>query len=84
MLKSYFKKLNPAMIAVIWARAWPTMLEQAMQTAVQYIDTAMVGEYSQPFADLILKQMNVLRISASRVLFAWDSQRPGSSSGFRW
>ncbi len=43
MLKSYFKKLNPAMIAVIWSLAWPTMLEQAMQTAVQYIDTAMVG-----------------------------------------
>ncbi|MBE6877976.1 MAG: MATE family efflux transporter [Ruminococcaceae bacterium] len=31
------------MVAVIWALAWPTMLEQAMQTAVQYIDTAMVG-----------------------------------------
>ncbi|MBR3962826.1 MAG: MATE family efflux transporter [Oscillospiraceae bacterium] len=31
------------MIAVIWSLAWPTMLEQAMQTAVQYIDTAMVG-----------------------------------------
>jgi len=31
------------MIAVIWALAWPTMLEQLMQTAVQYIDTAMVG-----------------------------------------
>ena len=43
MLKDYFKKLNPAMIAVIWALAWPTMLEHAMQTAVQYIDTAMVG-----------------------------------------
>lgn len=43
MLKDYFKKLNPAMIAIIWSLAWPTMLEQAMQTAVQYIDTAMVG-----------------------------------------
>ena len=43
MLKDYFKKLNPAMIAVIWSLAWPTMLEQAMQTVVQYIDTAMVG-----------------------------------------
>ena len=43
MFKNYFKKLNPAMIAVIWSLAWPTMLEQAMQTAVQYIDTAMVG-----------------------------------------
>jgi len=28
---------------MIWTLAWPTMLEQAMQTAVQYIDTAMVG-----------------------------------------
>ena len=27
----------------IFALAWPTMLEQLMQTAVQYIDTAMVG-----------------------------------------
>jgi len=31
------------MITVILALAWPTMLEQLMQTAVQYIDTAMVG-----------------------------------------
>ena len=31
------------MIGVIFALAWPTMLEQLMQTAVQYIDTAMVG-----------------------------------------
>ena len=31
------------MFPVIFALAWPTMVEQAMQTAVQYIDTAMVG-----------------------------------------
>ncbi len=31
------------MLPVIAALAWPTMLEQLMQTAVQYIDTAMVG-----------------------------------------
>ena len=31
------------MVPVILALAWPTMLEQLMQTAVQYIDTAMVG-----------------------------------------
>ena len=37
------RRLNKAMIAVIFALAWPTMLEQLMQTAVQYIDTAMVG-----------------------------------------
>lgn len=31
------------MIITILSLAWPTMLEQVMQTAVQYIDTAMVG-----------------------------------------
>ena len=31
------------MVPAIVALAWPTMLEQLMQTAVQYIDTAMVG-----------------------------------------
>ena len=37
------RKLNKAMIATILALAWPTMLEELLQTAVQYIDTAMVG-----------------------------------------
>lgn len=37
------KILNKEMIAMILSLAWPTMLEQLMQTAVQYIDTAMVG-----------------------------------------
>ena len=37
------KKLNTSMVAMILSLAWPTMLEQLMQTAVQYIDTAMVG-----------------------------------------
>ena len=36
-------KLNKEMLVTIVALAWPTMLEEAMQTAVQYIDTAMVG-----------------------------------------
>lgn len=31
------------MLPMIFSLAWPTMLEQLMQTAVQYIDTAMVG-----------------------------------------
>ncbi|MDO5152370.1 MAG: MATE family efflux transporter [Eubacteriales bacterium] len=31
------------MVPTIFALAWPTMLEELMQTAVQYIDTAMVG-----------------------------------------
>jgi putative MATE family efflux protein len=28
---------------MIWALAWPTMLEQLLHTTVQYVDTAMVG-----------------------------------------
>ena len=35
--------LNIEMIGIILGLAWPTMLEQLMQTTVQYIDTAMVG-----------------------------------------
>ena len=31
------------MAVIILSLAWPTMLEQLLQTAVQYIDTAMVG-----------------------------------------
>lgn len=39
------KRLNLPwfMLPTILSLAWPTMLEQLMQTAVQYIDTAMVG-----------------------------------------
>lgn len=37
------RKWNMGMVGVIMSLAWPTMLEQLMQTAVQYIDTAMVG-----------------------------------------
>ncbi len=32
-----------SLLPVVFSLAWPTMLEQLMQTAVQYIDTAMVG-----------------------------------------
>lgn len=37
------KKYSLATLGIIWSLAWPTMAEQVMQTAVQYIDTAMVG-----------------------------------------
>ena len=43
MKKRYEKKTHLAMSPVIFTLAWPTMFEQLMQTAVQYIDTAMVG-----------------------------------------
>lgn len=36
-------RLNKELILVILSLAWPTMLEQLMHTAVQYVDTAMVG-----------------------------------------
>ena len=42
-MRNWFKNLDRQTIKVILALAWPTMLEQLMQTAVQYIDTAMVG-----------------------------------------
>ncbi len=38
-----FRKIKWGLLPAIMALAWPTMLEQMMQTAVQYIDTAMVG-----------------------------------------
>ena len=36
-------KFDRRMLGTVFALAWPTMLEQLTQTAVQYIDTAMVG-----------------------------------------
>lgn len=37
------QKKHLGMFATIMTLAWPTIFEQLMQTAVQYIDTAMVG-----------------------------------------
>lgn len=37
------RKMPWHMLPTIFALAWPTMLEQLLQTAVQYVDTAMVG-----------------------------------------
>ena len=42
------KNTTLQMLPIIVALAWPTMLEQLMQTAVQYIDTAMVGTLGTP------------------------------------
>ena len=43
MRKKFSNNYKQTMLPVIFSLAWPTMLEQLMQTAVQYIDTAMVG-----------------------------------------
>lgn len=43
MKNKLFNKEKWNMLSVIFTLAWPTMLEQLLQTAVQYIDTAMVG-----------------------------------------
>lgn len=42
-MKKIENKWNKTMLFTILGLAWPTMLEQLMQTVVQYIDTAMVG-----------------------------------------
>ncbi len=42
-MKKTEKRLPWHMLPTIFALAGPTMLEQLMQTAVQYVDTAMVG-----------------------------------------
>ncbi len=38
------KQRYRTLLPVVFALAWPTMVEEMMQTAVQYIDTAMVGQ----------------------------------------
>ena len=43
MLTTSTKSRYRVLLPVVLSLAWPTMLEQLMQTAVQYIDTAMVG-----------------------------------------
>lgn len=43
MKKSLRNHMPWGMVPTIFSLAWPTMLEELMQTAVQYIDTAMVG-----------------------------------------
>ncbi len=43
MIGKMRKRFDVGMIAAIFALAWPTMLQELLQTAVQYIDTAMVG-----------------------------------------
>lgn len=37
------KNFDRTMLGAVFSLAWPTMLEQLTQTAVQYVDTAMVG-----------------------------------------
>ncbi len=43
MEKSVQKAFNRSLLISIITLAWPTMLQELLQTAVQYIDTAMVG-----------------------------------------
>ena len=43
MKQKRFLNMPWEMVPTIFSLAWPTMLEELTQTAVQYIDTAMVG-----------------------------------------
>lgn len=42
-MKKFFGKIQWSLLPTVFALALPTMLEQLMHTAVQYVDTAMVG-----------------------------------------
>ena len=42
-LRTYLRK-NRALLGTIFTLAWPAMLEQLLQTVVQYTDSAMVGQ----------------------------------------
>ena len=42
-MKNRSRAIQWNMLPVIFSLAWPTVLEELMHTAVQYIDTAMVG-----------------------------------------
>ena len=48
MIRNPLRNIRWGLLPVVFALAWPTMLEQLMQTAVQYIDTAMVGSLGTP------------------------------------
>ncbi len=42
-MKTKNRMIDLTLLPAVFALAWPTMLEQLMGTAVQYVDTAMVG-----------------------------------------
>ena len=44
-LKTWFGK-HASLMKTIYVLAWPAVLEQLLQTVVQYTDTAMVGRIS--------------------------------------
>lgn len=44
MNRRLFSGIKWNMLPAVMALAWPTMVEQLLQTVVQYIDTAMVGQ----------------------------------------
>ena len=43
MKKGFLKNIQWGLLPTVVTLALPTMLEQLMHTAVQYVDTAMVG-----------------------------------------
>lgn len=44
MKRCFFANTSWKLLPIVMTLAWPTMLEQLMQTVVQYVDTAMVGQ----------------------------------------
>ena len=69
------KYFDLALLAPIVALAWPTMLEQLMQTAVQYIDTAMVGKLGRAATAAVGSTTTVGWLIGSTVTLVSEVQR---------
>lgn len=69
------------MLAAICTLAWPTMLEQLTQTAVQYIDTAMVGSLGTAATAAVgaTSTVNWMISSVVSAVSDWDWWRPGDA-----
>ena len=65
------KTFDRGMLFTILALAWPTMLEQLMQTAVQYIDTAMVGSLGTQATAAVGSTGTVNWLIGSRASAVW-------------
>ncbi len=81
------KYFNLSLLPAIFALAWPTMLEHIMQTAVQYVDTAMVGSLGTAAVAAVGSTATVNWLVSGTVaafgvgFLAYISQRLGAGEG---
>ncbi len=78
-----------SLLPAVFALAWPTMLEQLLHTAVQYIDTAMVGSLGTQATAAVGSTTTVAWLVGSSVsafgvgFLAYISQALGAGEGDR-